>query len=343
LIRRQYANNKRPEVIPNYYSYQLKVNNRALTNAQAKHFFECINIIHRENHKVIYRGDKKDKLLQLYNIEINQFPEKFNNTVFITGAKGRMFLSSQLPEDEIINIADAAHNEFALIFVMLHSLLKRELRFSARRTALVGFRDRENGFTTYFRDINNRQDFIDKMIHFSQEEKVLLRDYYLALLHHMDISKYYTSSFLLSTTSNFGQAQKFAWKNESQSSTNPIILFGWVPQNFEGLLSTPRTNTLKQKINFRGIEMPLYETSFFPYQAEVTLKGGLLPHYFLGYLHNIPSGEIFEINPALFHTTANWNGVELPIDQSSFYERIRDTRFAQYFTVDNGRFDQHLL
>lgn len=73
-----------------------------------------------------------------------------------------------------------------------------------------------------------------------------------------------------------------------------------MPYKYEGVLSVPDSRILRRNINMEAIGLPVYEKSFFPYQKEVTLKGGLLPHYLLGYLHNKRSEKIFEINPALF-------------------------------------------
>lgn len=91
------------------------------------------------------------------------------------------------------------------------------------------------------------------------------------------------------------------------------------------------------------IGLPIYEKSFFHYQKEVTLKGGLLPHYLLGYLHNKRSEKIFEINPAIFDVSDTWNGIELPVDQGTFHQRIKNTLFGRYFTLDNEdyQFQQH--
>jgi hypothetical protein len=130
-------------------------------------------------------------------------------------------------------------------------------------------------------------------------------------------------------------AHTFAWKEEPDHSDNPIILFGWVPKKYEGILSVPDTQVLRRKINMDLFNLPVYEKSFFHYQDEITLKGGLLPHYLLGYLYCERGCEVFSVNPALFDTDDSWNGTELPIDQNSFYERMQNTLYGRYFTFDN--------
>jgi|GEM_PF-938708 len=334
--------NEKNRIYPNYYAYELRVNDRQLVNAQKNHFFSCINKIYRESYKFIYRGDKKDKLQSIYNVDGNQFHNNFHNPLFMMGAKANMLIGQHLTHVNEINIAEADDKVFRLIFKMLGTLLRREFPFGATRTAMRHFREDEKEITIFFRQQENEQVFIDRINTLSPKQQIIVRDYYLALLHHISKSEYYTASFLLSTTSNFNVAHKFSWNGESENSDNPIIFFGWVLKRYEGILNAPDSKILKRKIDMSLYHLPVYERSFFHYQEEVTLKGGLLPHHMLGYLYYHNNREIFSINPALFDTDDSWNGVELPIDQSTFHQRIRDTLFGRYFTVscEHNQFNQ---
>lgn len=167
------------------------------------------------------------------------------------------------------------------------------------------------------------------------QQQIIVRDYYLGLLHHINKSEYYPSSFLLSASTEFSQAYKFAWSKKEIDSEDPLVIFGWIPYKYEGVLSAPDSRVLSKKIKMEDLGLPIYEKSFFHFQKEVTLKGGLLPHYMLGYLHRKKGEEIFEINSALFDTDDLWNGIELPVDQSTFHQRIQNTLFGRYFTFDN--------
>jgi hypothetical protein len=333
---------KKPEAIPNYYAYTLKVNGRQLTDLQKKHFFNCINKIYRENYKFIYRGDKKDKLQSLYRVTSDHFDNEFYNMLFLMGAKANMLINSDFPSANEIHIARARNNEFSLIFHMLGKLLTKEFPFGATRIAMKGFRATEEDIIQFFRKPGNEQIFVDIIGTISTRQKIIVRDYYLALLHHVSKSEYYPSSFLLSTTSNFSQAYKFAWKGADDNSNKPLILFGWIPKDYEGILSVPDSRLLRRKIDMAALGLPVYEQSFFPIQKEITLKGGLLPYYLLGSLHFHQGQELFEINPALFNTDESWSGIELPIDQSTFQQRIQNTLFGRYFTVDSeNEYNQH--
>ncbi|MBB5438539.1 hypothetical protein HDC92_002215 [Pedobacter sp. AK017] len=329
-------------VIPNFYSFKLKVNARLLTIPQKRFFFDCINKIYYVNDKVVYRGTKRSQLQSVYGLQDSHFASEFRYPLFTLGAKATMFGPDGLPGINEIEIAQTGSNMYKLLFRMLSNLLNREFPFSATRNALKTFRANEQEVAQYFRNQNNERHFLDRVGTLTQRQKIYIRDHYLALLHHVSKSEYYNSSFLLSATSSFRQAHRFAWKDEAENSENPLILFGWVPKNYEGLLSTPRSSSVRSKIDVDRLGLPIYHQSFFPWQQEVTLKGGLLPHYTLGYLYYQGGALIFEINPALFATDETWNGRELPVDQSTFHQRIRNTIYGKYFSMDeNANFQQH--
>lgn len=333
---------KNIDMIPNYYAYTLKTNGRDLSEEQRSHFFNCINKIYRNNDKFIYRGDKKEKLYPIYGIEKNSSDKRFRDTLFILGAKANMFLT-KLPGINEIRIDEAGNNVFNLIFKMLSNLLKRKFPFGPVYRAVGDFKKREAGVINFFCNQDGEQTFINIISRLTLNQRIIVRDYYLGLLHHISKSEYYSSSFLLSTSTDFAQASKFAGKGKNENSENPLIIFGWIPYQYEGILSIPDIWVLRKNIDMNEIGLPVYEKSFFPFQREVTLKGGLLPHYMLGYLHNQNNRETFEINPSLFRTNDSWNGTELSIDQNSFHQRIRNTLFGHYFTFDEEEslYNQH--
>lgn len=86
-----------------------------------------------------------------------------------------------------------------------------------------------------------------------------------------------------------------------------------------------------------AIGLPLYKAAVYPLEKEITLKGGLFPHYILGYLHWENGEEVFEVNPALFYVDEYWDGRRLPVDQSSLEDRIRTTEFGAYFQLHNDQ------
>jgi len=330
------------DIVPNYYAYTLKTNGEVLSKKQRKHFFSCINKIYRNNDKFVYRGDKKEKLYSIYGLEEDASDRQFRERLSILGTKGNMFLMDSLDENAI-NLNRADNDVFSRIFKMLADLLNREFPSGHLRKVVGNFKNRETEITTFFCNPNNERIFIDIINERTLQEQIIIRDYYLALLHHISKSEYYPSSFLLSTSIDFSKAYRFAWSREKENSENPIIIFGWVPHKYKGVLKVTDVRTLIKKINMVAIGLPIYINSFFPFQKEVTLKGGLLPHYQLGYLHNNNGDTVFEINPALFETDDSWDGKELPVNQSTFYEHIQNTMFGRFFSLDgeSNQFEQH--
>lgn len=333
---------KNIDMIPNYYAYTLKTNGRDLSEEQRIHFFNCINKIYRNNDKFIYRGDKKEKLYPIYGLSKKSSDERFRDTLFILGAKANMFLT-RLPNIHDVNIDVSDNSTFILIFRMLSNLLNREFPFGQIRWAVKSFKEREIPIVSFFRNQNYEQLFVEIVSKLSVQQQIIVRDYYLGLLHHINKSEYYPSSFLLSASTEFSQAYKFAWGKNEPDSEDPLVIFGWIPYKYEGVLSVPDSRTLSKKIEMDDLGLPIYEKSFFPFQKEITLKGGLLPHYMLGYLHKKNGEEIFEINPALFDVNDTWNGIELPVDQGTFHQRIQNTLFGRYFTLeeDNNQYRQY--
>jgi hypothetical protein len=207
---------KNGDMIPNYYSYILKTNGRDLSDEQRGHFFNSINKIYRNNDKFIYRGDKKEKLYSIYGLEKNRSDdERFRNTLFVLGVKANMLLT-KLPGINGINIDEANNNVFNLIFKILSNLLKREFPFGPLRRVVGDFKTRETGVISFFGNQDNERGFVDIIDRLTLPQQIIVRDYYLGLLHHISKSEYYPSSFMLSTSIDFLQASKFAWSREEK-------------------------------------------------------------------------------------------------------------------------------
>ena len=84
--------------------------------------------------------------------------------------------------------------------------------------------------------------------------------------------------------------------------------------------------------------LPLYYQSFYPGEKEISLKGGLLPHFLIGYLYAEWDSQIhFDINPNFLDITNKsdlWINEGLPIDQSGFWKELDKTKFKGSFWVN---------
>ncbi len=285
--------------------------------------------------KVIYRGDQKSRVLGRFNLTENSVPRPFNDMLFLIGDKGRIFLSEvekEINSKSSFDISDNSENFFCAIFDMLHKLLFSPVIVSGVQKRIDVFKSKEPDLVTFFQQKNNKKNFFAKVKGSPVNEIILIRDYYLTLLHHIDRSDYYPFSFLLSTTKSFSVAQKFVDKHAANH--DEIIFVGWVPQNQNAVLYSPFTASGKQDIVEKH-DLPTYKKSFFPYQEEISIKGGLLPHFLIGYFYSDRQEAYFEVNPYFInHSKKNWIVDGLPIDQGEFWNKIKDTQFRRMFYYD---------
>ena len=76
----------------------------------------------------------------------------------------------------------------------------------------------------------------------------------------------------------------------------------------------------------------------YPSEFEISLKGGLLPHYLIGYLsQNRGLEDEIEINPNFLDLSINssdWIKDGLPIDQSGFLDVLKKTNYTGSFWVN---------
>ena len=84
--------------------------------------------------------------------------------------------------------------------------------------------------------------------------------------------------------------------------------------------------------HYQSTSLPLYHSPFYPKQKEVAIKGTLFPHYILG-LYDLEH-DCFVLNPYIFKQSRlaleNVPAAGFKIDQSDFYEWIRETGYFGY-------------
>jgi len=282
---------------------------------------------------LIYRGENKQKLFALYK---TSDLTSFSYSLFLIGDKGRNFikeLDGESKKKEKWNLGDVQPKIFRSIFSIINSILQQDCgiarTFSAKNPELHNF----------FADKKNEKLFVngtEKKL--SPQEKISIRDYYLTLIHQFKDNVFYPLSTLLSVSTDYHIAEKFSGNNHDK-----IILFGWIPKD---RLTDDYTITYKYLNSMEKVlqenMLPAYKQSFYPKEKEVSLKGGLLPHYIIGYQHTEASDTKFEINPAFLNIKskpAYWILKGLPIKQSGFWKELRRTNFSgAYFVNCSGEY-----
>lgn len=278
--------------------------------------------------RVIYRGENYENLKNKLNLYGNDDYSKLSYIVFLVGDKGRTYRKSyreNIKKQNKVYAIDCIDDD---IFEFIFSKMKKILN-NSKKSEIIEFKKKNDIFSEYFLNSNNKTDFIDKIKAVTNnEEKIRIRDYYLSLMHQIGKIGFYNNSFFTSTSFDYNSAMHFA-KNDSLSEK--IIFVSWVkyPQNDVGV-SFNYLNKVKKII--RNSQLPEYNISFFPEQNEFAVKGGLLPHYILGYI-KVDKNE-FEINPNFFSTKKSYDAIlkdGFEINQVDFYEVLDETDYKGYF------------
>jgi hypothetical protein len=326
------------KMLPNFNTYNPRLNGRELCLSERKTFFDLLNELATSDVLIIYRGDNKRKILKRYNN--SSMPHPFNDYLFMLGTKGKYFFEEIQKKvagsKDVFPISDISQKFFERIFEMLSNLFNVDPQsFNAKlRRRFEKFIASETQVSIFFKERTNKKTFLQKVNEAEEKDKLLIRDYYLNLLHHFGNSEFYPTSFLLSTTTSFDVARDFV-KSEIPKE-NEIIFFGWIPRGDRNMmLHTSHYNFIRRKVLERN-NLPMYKMSFFPRQKEISLKGGFLPHYMIGYFYTESGEKLFEINPTLFdELKPNWIQKGFPIDQSLFFLKAGEVALGKGVYVDH--------
>jgi len=304
-------------------------------------FLNNINHLYTKNQKreiqIIYRGENKSKLFNIYNA--SDFTS-FSHSFFRIGAKGKGYIEKVYSKTEHLkkwDIARVSEDGFIRIFEIINLIIHSI-------NGVVKYNDfyNSNGSVVeYFKDISNIGHFIHNIKQNTHANRIRIRDYYLTQIHQFKDVIYYPVSIMLSATTSFVKAQEFSKKGE-----NSLVIVGWIPKSL---------NKNQYRINFKYLNsmnellynnnLPIVKKRFYPDQKEITLKGGLLPHYIVGYFcKNRNNEDVFEINPALLNVNiedTSWIQTGLTINQDGIWEEIKETNISGVFYVgmDGNFFD----
>jgi hypothetical protein len=334
-LRKNQPLNKSEANLAPYSEYNLCINGKRLSEKDKRQFFKKLECISASTAKFIYRGDNLTSVLRRFNLNALDIPRPFNDMLFLIGDKGKFFLQGiqkRMNSEGSYHIEDSSEAFFNSIFDMLNNLLCTSINSFNLQRKIDEFKNKEQLVVNFFCNEKNKKEFFKRISAAPNNELIIIRDYYLSLLHHINRSDYYPFSFLLSTTKNFNVAKRFVERHVN--SHNEIIFAGWVPQN-QRIIFTPFTTVGKQS-TVEKYGLPTYKKSFFPYQEEVSLKGGLMPHFIIGYFYSNATEKFFELNPYFINNTKeDWVTDGLPVNQGAFWAKIKETQFRSAFVYDS--------
>lgn len=296
------------------------IDNRKALDLEITKFAQLVNNLKTSRKvKFIYRGESN--LYEHYNTDLNNIP-LLSQYIFMLGEKGRIFMDKQISK-EIID------EPFLFIWNRLHHKVCN-LDFSIHKTIehVSNFLKENFEIKDYFSNEQNREKFIAFSKKTIKEQKYIA-NYYLSLLHTIGKSGI-SQSYFLSSSKKSTTAEYFK-KNELEG----ILLYGWIPRKGfkETTIDYSVIKTYSHDIELLGL--PTYNTPMYPKQKEICLKGGLLPHFILGFEHD----RRFYINPA---TLQPWNDniptTGMNIEQGNFNHFFETSNYASSFLIYDGQY-----
>ncbi|QDF29802.1 hypothetical protein [Halarcobacter anaerophilus] len=282
--------------------------------------------------KFLYRGENLEKIKSKLNS--SGLDETFYK-VFKLGEKpNSLFISSNKNNSNELYRVDCVNDDmFRDIFNKINKILINE-----STPKLKKFIENNKEFDEYFKDLDNIEDFIEK-INLSNA-KLLLKDYYMAFLH-TEGNIIHDKSYFLSTSEKFDIAKKFSLNSNPDNQivfgyfiSKPFLLYGIFHKN-KGYLTK-----LIKKCNLVSY------SALHKKEEEFSIRGGFLPHYILYVKLKEKRKEKYIINPFIFvdeyNVDTNLNE-GFPVDQENFIDEIRETNYNGYIEHNDGGITQNDL
>jgi hypothetical protein len=310
---------------------KLSCRSELLDNKSNQVFHERISELNSSNSTIIYRGINKRKLMEIYNVYEEKFPFEISEKLFMVGAKSNRYLTSTCSFGYAID--DCSEKLFEDIFKMINNVLLP----SKPSSTVQRFKDRERNLASYFESLDNLTKFVSSINALPNSDKINARDYYISLLHHIEDKDFHPNSFLLSVSKMFGVANRFAGRGD-----NKVILLGWVPEQNKNIIFDYLNDNIISLLKIN--KLPTYSESFYPHEYEISLKGGIFPHFLIGFLFWQNGNKYFEINPALLENTGgSWINRGFIINQSKFEDIIKHTQYNKYFEAVRGNYNDNAV
>lgn len=228
-------------------------------------------LLDEDNCQLIFRGERISHAYNKSGVESRFQTEsedlkfcKHGNSVFFIGSKA----DSYLFKFDDVNFPIDLNNTDESLFKAIYKEFERNIKHECFAN--------ESVFINYFKD--NLDDFLKKILNLEIEERVKIKYYYLWLLHVIGETNYKKYSNFLSTTKDYDTACGFG--NEE------LVYVGWIPRPIKRR-SLYLGSLMQLSKRLRKLNLPTYTDEPHPDENEISLIGGLFPHYILGiYYHN---------------------------------------------------------
>lgn len=277
------------------------------------------------NRTILFRGSNPTTI---YNAKLSEL-KCFSDRIFMLGEKSHRFETNS---GDGISIEECSNRVFEIIFDKFHDDICPNTN-----SKVESFLSNNPEIGMFFSDSNNRTRFVSIIENQDETNKSYIKDYYFSLLHTMNeiiaantkdksIKK---NSYFISTTTKIKIAKQFRHR---------IIIVTWIP-------SCERNNQIIKSCDvneyddfIKRIGLPTYHVSPYLHQSEICIKGGILPHYIVGFSYK----NSFIVNPNLLtQITSSYDfeklikkGIE--INQAPFDNEIQKTNYKGRFLWLDG-------
>ena len=303
------------------YNYK-KTDNQELTSGERKFVNDFLCELKKgivPNSNLVFRGESVENLKEKLKIKNDEFHEKVGYFIFNIGDKGKKYqkkYKEKIKSPKVIPINGTNETVFGYIFDKFKSVIK-----DSTNREINHFKNNNLLFVDFFLNRKNKSFFIKSISAKSKSEQIAIRDYYLIILHRVGKIGFYGKSFFVSTSEDINIAEQF-------SENEDIIIVGWHINNDEkNIIKVLKENNL-----------PFVDEMLYSYQKEISIKGGILPHFIIGYIKKETNEFIINENLLAF--------VNFPIDllikeglllnQDNFEDILSETNYIGYFTIDSS-------
>lgn len=276
-----------------------------------------------KNRTILYRGSNPEQVFQAKLFDI----KCFSRILMTLGEKSHHFESNKYP---LICIDDCSIEVFEFVFDRFHDKVCN-LSFSNLNSLekVKLFLETNPSINNYFSDGNNKARFLSTVSEMDDSKKRNVLDYYFSLLHTIGKSAN-DNSYFISTSKSVEIAEQF--KNDG------IIVVTWVPST-ERKRQIICYNDINKLDNFiKAMGLPYYINSLYREQEEVCIKGGILPHYIVGYAYK----DSFIVNPNLITQVSSSYDFESLLkdgvltNQTHFDNVLQKTKYKGGFLCIDG-------
>jgi hypothetical protein len=261
--------------------------------------------------KILHRGLSKEFGFDRFNLNAKDHNlNDFAKLLFYYGDKSKYFWEQMNGRDFGLN--ETNDEVFIYIFEIFNQIVQNPIK---KGTKL--FIDKNKNHFYFFKNISNKDLFINEIGNITNNEKLELRNYYFRIIHQLGETTFKNQSLMVSSTENENIAKKRFSKYE-------IVISFW-DFNFNNF-------------SISNINLPVFKTKPYRNQKEISVFGAIFPHYI--YSVKFKNKEI--INPAILENL-NLDEVILcgfNINQDRFKDKFKDkTKFEFGIKTNNSKYE----